>query len=178
MKKKVLAILLFSSLILPVVVTYLGTQHRISVVKKETKQLLAKTNFEKLINLTFSKLDAQQLNWEHEDEFEYQNKMYDIIHQRVTGDSVYYTCWLDREETELNTKLKTLLVSVYQNDIPLQKQKLSFYQFYKTLFYYECKNFDFLRYNNHVEKKINFISSLYQFLSEKSLFHPPNIFSC
>lgn len=178
MKKQILAILLLVSLILPAVVNYFWTQQRITVVKRETKQMIAKANFDQLIVFQFSKEETLHLNWKHSHEFEYQNKMYDVVKQTTKGDSIQYNCWLDKEETALNLKLKTLLVDIYQKDIPLQKQKRSFYQFYKSLYFVENKDVNLIKNQFFIDKETSFTSNLYQFLTEKSLFHPPNVFSC
>ena len=78
------------------------------------------------------KQSEEELDWKHSKEFEYNGKMYDVISVQKGRDSISYTCWLDKEETELNIKLKTILVHVYLIDKPIQKREATFLAFYKS----------------------------------------------
>jgi hypothetical protein len=52
---------------------------------------------------------AENLDWEHDAEFEYRGEMYDVIHATITADSATYWVWWDTEETQLNNELKLLV---------------------------------------------------------------------
>lgn len=45
------------------------------------------------------------LNWKHDKEFEFNGEMFDVIYEQVNGDSVYYWCWADHEESALNKQM-------------------------------------------------------------------------
>lgn len=60
--------------------------------------------------LKFSKEEAEnKLEWEHSKEFEFSGVMYDVVYKRIKSDSVFYWCWKDVKETELNYKLTQLV---------------------------------------------------------------------
>lgn len=179
MKRQVCSILFLLILVLPTVVTYTYFQYRRKEIKREVKLQLANLNFDDLVLLRFSnhELDAK-VRWKHSKEFEFEGKMFDIIQLKKSKDSISFWCWLDKQETELNNKLNTLLVEVCRMDIPMQKQKLSFYQFYKSLYFLETKDLNLFNFQSIHNEEIYFSSNLYKFLAEKSLFRPPNNFSC
>ena len=65
---------------------------------------------EELVLLAFSMQDAaRQLRWEHGREFEYQGQMCDVVHTVQKGDTIYYRCWPDLAETNLNRRLALLV---------------------------------------------------------------------
>ena len=167
------------SLILPAIITYSTLQKRKHLLKKEVKFQLASINKEKLEKLSFTyKQSEEELDWKHSKEFEYNGKMYDVISVQKRRDSISYTCWLDKEETELNIKLKTILVHVYLIDKPIQKREATFLAFYKSLFF-ELKNTPvFKNYSCFRLLKYEYVKSNYHFLLTTSNYRPPNILCC
>ncbi len=62
-----------------------------------------------LVLLKFSRKEtASHLRWEDAREFEYDGRMYDIVETWAVGDTVYYRCWRDHKESELNAKIRVL----------------------------------------------------------------------
>lgn len=59
--------------------------------------------------------------------------MYDVIETEIHGDSLYYFCWADHEETLLNKKLNQLLASVMANPLKENKEHKQLIDFYKSL---------------------------------------------
>lgn len=178
MKKQIISILFILVLVLPAVVSYTYFQYRKKEIKREVKLQLATLNFNKLVVLKFSnqELDAK-VRWKHSKEFEFEGKMFDIIQSKKDNDSISFWCWLDKQETELNTKLKTFLVDAYQIDKPIKESEIRFYNFYKTLFFVS-KNYVFFFKNSHnLFIKNSFKKSCYNFLISSSEFRPPIIFS-
>ncbi len=47
------------------------------------------------------KKDSDNLQWTEDDEFRYENLMYDLVKTKVVGDSVYLYCIMDEDETKL-----------------------------------------------------------------------------
>lgn len=74
-------------------------------------------NQEELVFLKFTKEETEtKLRWEHSKEFEYKGQMYDIVSKEVKGDSIFYRCWWDYEETQLNKKLKKMVAIAFDQD--------------------------------------------------------------
>jgi len=92
--------------------------YRKAVVKKEVqRQIDDGLDKSKLVVLQFSKEETKtKLRWEHANEFEYNQKMYDIVEIKTVGDTVFYRCWYDHEETILNRQLEELAGQVLGND--------------------------------------------------------------
>lgn len=137
MKSKLTSIVLFLMLIAPVIGTYSWLQCKKATVKKEVKkQLIAGKDKEELILLKFTKKEAvTQLHWEHSREFEYNNLMYDIVKTETKGDSIFYWCWLDHEETQLNQQLKNLVAQILVNDQQNKENQKRLITFYKSLYH-------------------------------------------
>lgn len=102
----------------PVVTIFLYLQYEKSVVRREVKwKMIGGLDKEELVLLKFSKEETiSELRWEHSKEFEYKGQMYDIVSQEIKGDSIFYRCWWDYEETKLNKKLKKLVANALDQD--------------------------------------------------------------
>ena len=86
-------------------------------VKRQIKrQLISKTNKNDLVLLKIAHKDSSLLLWEHSREFEYQEEMYDVVDSRQKGDTTYYWCWWDHEETQLNRQLQALVNKAFGKD--------------------------------------------------------------
>jgi len=111
-------LLLFCFLVDPIARNLTWLHYRKAVVKKETqRQIDEGMDKSKLVVLKFSKEETKtKLRWEHANEFEYNHKMYDIVEIKTVGDTVYYRCWYDHEETVLNRQLEELAGHVLGND--------------------------------------------------------------
>ena len=114
--------LLFCFLIDPIARNLTWLHYRKAVVKKEVqRQIDDGMDKSMLVVLQFSKEETKtKLRWEHASEFEYNNKMYDIVEIKTVGDTVYYRCWYDHEETILNRQLEKLADQVLGNDPALR----------------------------------------------------------
>lgn len=129
-------ILLFACLAAPFVFTYTWLQYQKHLTRVGVKEaMIAKTNGEDLTLLRFSKSEAEKvLSWEHSDEFEYQDEMYDVVQAWVKGDTLYYRCWPDDEETEINKKLENLVTHVLNKDTQRKDSQERFSRFMKKLY--------------------------------------------
>ena len=113
-----------------------------------------------LIKLTFSKKDLKSKNkviyFVEEDEFRYNNIMYDIVSIEETADSIKYTCYQDIKEM----MTITMLINITTNSgalfplPPLLKTKLIHYthyiaevnvMFYTVFFKFSITQIDFSR---------------------------------
>ncbi|MEX0813923.1 MAG: hypothetical protein WD048_17015 [Chitinophagales bacterium] len=122
--KKLLSISLLICLIAPVGGTYLWLQYQKKMVKKSVKwKMIDGIDKSELVYFKFSKADsANVLNWKHSREFEYNGQMYDIVERENRGDSLFYWCWWDHEETKLNKALTQLIQKEY-DDNPQRNEK-------------------------------------------------------
>jgi hypothetical protein len=108
-------------------------------VKKEIKwRMIDRMDKAELVLLKFTKEQAEaELEWEHSREFEYNGQMYDVVEKSEYGDTTYYYCWWDHEETKLN-RLLSELVSNTMGKNPLNKERQErLNTFLKSLFYLE-----------------------------------------
>tara|TARA_B100001057_G_scaffold497877_2_gene603247 strand:+ start:3360 stop:3782 length:423 start_codon:yes stop_codon:yes gene_type:complete len=100
--------------------------------------LMAKTDKSDLVLLSFTKEEAsEELNWKHSKEFEYKGSMYDIVEQETKGDTTYYWCWWDNEETQLNQRLDKLLAMIMGHDKKDKQSNNRLSKFFKSLFWKE-----------------------------------------
>jgi hypothetical protein len=74
------------------------------------------------------------LEWEHSKEFEYKDQMYDVVESKTYGDSAYYWCWWDNEETTLHKQLDQLLAEVLGNSPSRDEKEDQLLEFYKNLY--------------------------------------------
>jgi hypothetical protein len=81
-----------------------------SIVKKAVdRHIVAGIEESDLVLLEFSREETETLlRWEHAREFEYDGQMYDVVETWAVGDTVFYRCWWDREETALNSRMRLL----------------------------------------------------------------------
>ncbi len=150
-------------LVAPALTLFLYFQYEKSVLRSDLKErMIAGMEKDELVVLKFTQNEIEkELNWEHSGEFEYQGKMYDIIQTKVQGDSIYYTCWLDEEETKLEKQLTKLVAQAFAKDTKNRDKKEHFYSFLRSFYcsnYLDwkalpiqkglCKNQDFIYRNN------------------------------
>ncbi|MDZ7846951.1 MAG: hypothetical protein U5L96_09340 [Owenweeksia sp.] len=170
MKRKVLGILLLFCLVAPVVATFTFLRYQKSQVRREVKwKMIAGLDKEELVLLKFTEEESQtELRWEHSKEFEYKGQMYDIVEKSIQGDTIYYWCWWDHEETKLNKQLDGLLANVLGNNPQRQEKKSQLADFFKKLFH-ESKKTHLTEISNH---RINCF-----FYSEDftSIYHAPPV---
>jgi hypothetical protein len=88
---------------------------RKAIVKKEVREHLNRgIETDDLVVLRFSREETKTLlRWEHSGEFEHDGQMYDVVETWTAGDTVYYRCWPDREETDLNSRMRKLAARVF-----------------------------------------------------------------
>ena len=137
MKGRFAAILLITILTVPLLSTYMWLQHKKYTIRKEVKQkIISGIEKEELELLKFTKEETQEkLDWKHDYEFEYRGEMYDIVERKQVGDSVYYWCWWDHEETQLNKKLTSLMNIVLGGHKDAQEKQKHLTHYLNSLFY-------------------------------------------
>lgn len=118
--------------------------HQKIQIKKEVKEYIdSNTDAERLVLLKFTELEKQEkLHWEHSAEFEYQNQMYDVVKSEVHGDTTFYWCWHDIEETEINQQLKALTCLSFDDSPEKDGFLQKFQNLYKS-FYHSNRELSF-----------------------------------
>ncbi len=111
MKRRFWSAVLFLSLLVdPMAGTFTYLHYRkTSIQKKVESQIKAGMEKSDLVLLQFSREEAsKKLRWEKDKEFEYNGKMYDLVETIASGDTVYFWCWCDDEESALKRQLEDL----------------------------------------------------------------------
>lgn len=137
MIRKIYVILLLTSLAAPVAATYTWLQYQKILIRKEVKQKIGKSSKrEAFILLKFTKEGMEaDLHWKDPKEFEFRDQMYDVIEREQHGDTIYFWCWRDHEETRLSRELKLLFAHASDHDAQNNEQRAHLTSFLK-LFYY------------------------------------------
>lgn len=146
------------------------------IQKNVRNSILPSVDESELILFEVSASDTTtHFKWKHSKEFKYQGKMYDIVKRKQTGDEITYLVWQDDEETIINSKIKRLTNSIFNNSSESQNNQLSFQllvtslivepPFNFTSFYlYSTKTSPFYHYQN---------ISLIQY--KGYIFNPPQV---
>lgn len=151
---------------MPVVATYCFLHLQKKQIKKEIKwKIIEGIDKEELVLLKFDRTQTHsQLHWKHSKEFEYQGEMYDVVDSGIVGDTIYYWCWWDHEETELNKMLKEIMMLSPGKHPMNRDSQFRLLQFFNSLFFAEA---DLVINNLCIELKVNYFFA----------FHPINSFS-
>lgn len=155
MKARITGILFFFFLVAPLASSFIFLNVQRNRVRKEVKhRIIAGVDKEELVLLKFTPNDSiHKLNWKHSKEFEYNHQMYDIVEREKRGDTTYYYCWWDSQETKLNQQLNHLLAFAWGHDPIKQKNEANLTVFYKTLY---CEKIDLAidKFQPSPEKKL------------------------
>lgn len=112
-------------------------------IRKEVTEIIIRGMKEEWVDLAFSSSEINtKLKWKHSLEFEFEGHMYDIVEQRIEGDTVIYTCYKDDKETRLNQELDKTVARALGQD-PVQKNRNErIANFFKNLYQPAYFNFD------------------------------------
>lgn len=126
-------------MVAPLTTTYISLRYQKATVRREVKwKMIAGLEKEELVLLKFTEIEEQeQIKWEHSEEFEYNNEMYDIIEKEINCDTTYYWCWRDNKETQLNKQLDDLLVNELGGDHHNNDTQKRLSSIFKSLYYCE-----------------------------------------
>ena len=174
MNRKLLTIVLTISLVAPIVLIYASLQHKLYTVRKEVKRnIIAGLDKEDLVLLKFTTKEAEnELVWKHSKEFRYKDYMYDIVEKVTIGDTTYYWCWWDYQETFLSKKLQNLLSVALGTDHNKQNQDQQLAYFLKHLYVHNTTDTPKDFFTKRPEA--SFVKKLYKGLKTKPLPPPPN----
>lgn len=122
--------------------SYIVLRYQKKQVRREVKwKMIAGVDKDELVLFKFTDAEKENdLQWEHSKEFEYKGEMYDIVDSHIEGDTTFYWCWWDYEETKLNKQLDGLLAFAYKKDTRTNNKNQKILQaFYKSLYYSNSK---------------------------------------
>ncbi|MFH2142658.1 MAG: hypothetical protein ABIJ97_09565 [Bacteroidota bacterium] len=135
----ILLIVLFAS---PFVGIYTYLNYQKYVIRKHVKkQIIKGVDKNDLVLLIFTNEEAaDKLKWEHSKEFEYKGQMYDIVDRIQRNDTVWYWCWWDYEETDLNKELIYLTDLAMGRNSKDKEKSQEFSNFLKKLYFTDIYN--------------------------------------
>lgn len=109
--KRAISVILFLCLVSPLWLTYVAFHLRRSQLRHEIEEKLEEgIEGSELVVVALSKESAaDDLEWEHAGEFRYKGQFYDVLQIREEQDSVFYTCFWDKEETRLTDYFENAL---------------------------------------------------------------------
>lgn len=164
------------SFVAPVATTYIILRYQKKLVKREVKRkIIAGIDKSELVLLKFTDEEKQsQLKWKHSKEFQYKGEMYDIVEKEIRGDTTYYWCWWDHEETKLNKQLMGLVSRALGNNPKNQENQKRFYKFFSSLFYAESTKNGYIAYKE-VNNETCFKQRFHQILFYSPSVPPPEI---
>lgn len=131
------SILLLFCLVAPLATTLSVVSFQKMQIRKAVKQrMIAGIDKKDLVLLKLTRDEARsRLRWEHDAEFEYNGQMYDIVTIEVGKDTLFYWCWWDNEETQLNKQLDALTACAAGDDFGIKDQQNRLIQFFQSLFF-------------------------------------------
>jgi hypothetical protein len=136
-KPRFFGILLLLSLIAPVVTGLTVLHFQRKAVRKQVKNRI----LEGIPNSEFTLIkispESKNIRWKHSKEFEFKGEMYDVVRTEKHGDTTYYYCWWDNQETLLNQKLNENISMELGQNATNKSTKNKLISFYKSLYFSE-----------------------------------------
>lgn len=132
-------------------------------------------NHSELVKLKFTEQQkTTQLSWHHSKEFEYKGQMYDVVKSELHGDTTYYWCWWDHEETKLNKQLNELVAVVLGDSPKNEESKTRLFKFLESLYFSEYSISEFFVASG-VNSTHFYSQNFYQSILLSHPFPPPEI---
>lgn len=129
------SILLLLVLLAPFAGSYSLLQYKKHQLWEEIKRkALCGLDREELRLLRFTRQEAEaELHWERPGEFKYQGQWYDVVERSEAGDTLYFWCWWDYEETRIGRQLEQLTARALGSDAQHQENALRLTVFIQSL---------------------------------------------
>lgn len=136
MKRNLLSILLVIFIILPFFTTLSIIRIQEKITKHYVKSNLLKNNYHAdLLELNFKLTDAEDLlDWKNNFEFEYKNKMYDVVKTEITDDVIKIWCLTDYQETQFKKNSALILNQLLGNNQTNKDNQQKLVTFFKNLY--------------------------------------------
>jgi hypothetical protein len=136
-KPRFFGILLLLSLIAPVVTGLTVLHFQRKAVRKQVKNRILEGIPNSELTLIKISPENKNIRWKHSKEFEYKGEMYDVVRTEKHGDTTYYYCWWDNQETLLNQKLNENISMELGQNATNKSTKNKLISFYKSLYFSE-----------------------------------------
>lgn len=103
--------------------------------RKEAKALIINSTVPDQIRVLAypERAEPAGLRWVHEDEFEWNGSLYDVLKSETRNDSVFLHIWEDRKETALNQEIRSLTRRLVQANNETPDEESRWVQFLKQL---------------------------------------------
>ncbi len=129
-----LSVVLIALLLLQSVISLFVYDVKLKQIKRSVKwtYLNERSNDELVLVKVAKSLEANSNTFfsrVHAKEFEFLGDMYDIVRQSDKGDTTYYYCFHDREETQLAQKIHEQLFQLLAGDSEKSKQQKNVWDF-------------------------------------------------
>jgi hypothetical protein len=138
--------------------------------------MITRIDRNELVLFRFTEGEKGQLDWEDGTEFEFNDKMYDVVEAKVKGDTTFYWCWEDAEETELNQKLDELAAYALGQNQQNQENQKRLQSFFKSLYFSATAENEFPT-TAVVIKQNRFPIDVYQSIVNSPPIPPPRFIS-
>ena len=125
-------------MILPFSGGFLWLHYKKSLVHSEMQEKISNgsENENQLIKLALDRDESEKLiQWESYREFEYKKVLYDVVKTKIHGDSIYFYCLLDVEETQLEKELEHLFSYGFESEEQRDESQNNLTCFYQNLFH-------------------------------------------
>jgi len=92
--------------------------------RREARYLILQGDKANLQVLSFRKSSdgLMRLEWKHEGEFRLEGQLYDVVSIREDADSLHYTCYPDKKESQVDARIGALCKLLFGQQ-PLQQQR-------------------------------------------------------
>jgi hypothetical protein len=140
----------------PLLISYGWLHYQKNLVRKDVKrQILAGLDENQLVLLKFTEADSKDLlHWEHAQEFEFKGQMFDVVSIETKGDTIYYRCWLDKKESELDRQVKQLIAQALEKDPNHQESQKQLSHFFKALYSLDPQFLPLIAFENEDHQRI------------------------
>lgn len=154
--------------------TYVFVHYQRMQLRSEIKhKIIDGIDKKELVFFKFSNSEKSNLEWEHAKEFEYQGEFYDVVESKTNGDSTFYWCWWDFEETELNRKCLELVTLSLGNSPQKQENQSRLFNFFESLYCNEFEDTQILFMDTDTKMGAHQLANFYKSLSHTPPFPPP-----
>ena len=145
-RKKIGGIFLIMCLAAPLFTTYGRLQINKFLLKDEIKhRIIAGISPEQLLLLKFHNNELnRKIDWEEENEFQYNRRMFDVVRTKTTADSTFYWCFPDDEETQINRQITKLVDTFLGNDLQHKENQKRLLTFYLSPYFLSVQYWTFL----------------------------------
>jgi hypothetical protein len=171
-------ILLLVAIMAPLSFAFMSYRFQLKLIKREVKQqLIQETNRTDLVALSFDiySPEFKGLRWEHDREFEFNEKMYDIVDADTSGHIIHFLCFPDKQETALNQLFNKKLEDRYANDQPAKNRANQMLALIYGLYFLEIE-IDDQNYTNYITQQYACYEQNYQTVSLELPSPPPKFF--